>query len=162
MKACLYCGCTEIAACLVDDRPCAWSSHFSDRVPICTACEADTIMLIRLYGSRLGDHSLADTPGPPPVLVSGAAARALNSAAIGAVLAERLAQVERFGHDPDGDVLLSLDDLPRKAWEYLQIGRDCIRATGEKRDLPRARKKLVQSAALILAALDRLSAGSAL
>jgi len=41
---CIGCGCTEDAACVTTDGPCAWDVEFSIMagVPICTACVAES------------------------------------------------------------------------------------------------------------------------
>ena len=65
---------------------------------------------------------------------------------------ERHAQKHQHKHDPHDDAALPLHVLPATARDYLQIAID--RLHGDRTDLPRARKKLVQAAALIVAALE--------
>lgn len=75
---------------------------------------------------------------------------------LGAVIRERVAQLDAHGHMPEADAELPLHALPHKALDYLQIALECTQGIRGQRDLPRARKKLAQAAALCLAALDRL------
>ena len=79
----------------------------------------------------------------------------LQGAAMAAIIAERREQLRR-GHDADADAMLPLDALPRAAGEYLRIAKECIQGIHGEQDLIRAQKKLAQSAALMMAAYDRL------
>lgn len=85
-----------------------------------------------------------------------------RSPGLAAIMYERAGQLKR-GHDAEADAMLPLDALPRKAHDFILIAVDCIRATGDRRDLPRARRKLAQAGALLLAAIERLegAAGTA-
>jgi hypothetical protein len=62
----------------------------------------------------------------------------LETAALRDVLAERLRQVETFGHSPEADSELPVDWLVRKVWERAQIALDCVKEP----NIPRARAKL--------------------
>lgn len=75
--------------------------------------------------------------------------------ALGDVLRERVRHATDLGYDSDHDDGLSVDYLPRQAAQRMTIATDRL-ATGGRRDLPGARKALVQAAALALAAIDRL------
>ena len=79
----------------------------------------------------------------------------IEGPAMVAIVDERLKQIE-LGHDAEADAMLPIDALPKRAAEFLQVAIDRIRATGDRRDLPRARTKLAQAAALCIAALDHL------
>jgi hypothetical protein len=73
------------------------------------------------------------------------------------VLAERLKQVELHGHDPEEDRLQPLERLPDLVSQYAITAMNRAQR-GPGRHLPGARKKLVQVAALALAAIDRIDA----
>lgn len=88
-----------------------------------------------------------------------ALARALEGPGMRSIIAARIDQL-RMGHSAETDALLPLDYLPRQAKDFLMIATECIRGIDGKQDLPRARKKLSQSAALLLAAIDRLDAAA--
>jgi hypothetical protein len=75
--------------------------------------------------------------------------------ALGDVLRERVRHTTDLGYDRDHDDALPVDFLPRQASQRMTIAMDRL-ATGGRRDLVGARKALVQSAALTLAAIDRL------
>lgn len=68
---------------------------------------------------------------------------------------ERSRQVS-FGHDDNADAALHIAALPIKAREFLIIAIDRMTCARDRRDLPRARRKLVQAGALVAAAIDRL------
>lgn len=76
--------------------------------------------------------------------------------ALDEIAAERFAQVDRFGHAPERDAALPLDELPKKAREYVTIGIDRLHPFQGELNIPLARKKLVQAAALLIAAIERL------
>lgn len=79
----------------------------------------------------------------------------IATAALGDVLRERVRHQTDLGYDRDHDDGLPVDFLPRQASQRMTIALDRM-ATGGRRDLDGARKALVQSAALALAAIDRL------
>lgn len=81
----------------------------------------------------------------------------LESQALADVLAERIKQIDDRGHTLEADLALSLDALPRLVATYATIARD--RATrGKQFTLPGARKKIIQAAALAIAAAERIDA----
>jgi hypothetical protein len=83
----------------------------------------------------------------------------LEGPALASVIEARLAQIDH-GHTSERDMDTVIDFLPRQARDFIVIAIDCIRADMSPQDLPRARKKLAQAAALCLAALDRLAVTS--
>lgn len=82
--------------------------------------------------------------------------RILQGPALQAAIAARLQQVVRHGHDAEADAMLALDALPLRAREYLAAALEQIRGHHTERNLPVARKNLARTAALCLAAYDRL------
>jgi hypothetical protein len=79
----------------------------------------------------------------------------LESRAIGLVIDARLSQLAR-GHSADADAALPVHALPAKAKEFAQIAGECCQPWNGETNLPRARKKLAETAALCLAAIDRI------
>lgn len=79
----------------------------------------------------------------------------LEGAAIAAVLQERVAQCDRYGHDPLAERELPPHYLTNRATEFGKSARDRSQP-GSQQHLIGARKKAVQAAALWLAAIDVL------
>lgn len=79
----------------------------------------------------------------------------LESPALAAVLAERLAQIDLRGHDPESDAGQPPHRLPDLAAQYARISAERA-APGPSQHLAGARKKAVQAAALAIAAVERL------
>lgn len=73
---------------------------------------------------------------------------------IEAVIAERIRQVEQFGHTPEDDLKLELGVLPKEARQYLSSALDELhfRRAGWR---DRYRFRLKKAGAMILAALDQ-------
>lgn len=86
---------------------------------------------------------------------------ARRAAILAEVSAERQRQVFEFGHNEDADRDLSVAALPAKTLEFAIIARDCA-SIGSCHDLTRARRKLVQVAALAVAAIERIDGGAEL
>jgi hypothetical protein len=80
-----------------------------------------------------------------------------ESNALRDALAERLKQVEKHGYDPEEDRLQPVERLPELIVQYAIIAKERSQR-GPAHNLPGARKKLVQVAALALAAIDRIDA----
>jgi hypothetical protein len=80
-----------------------------------------------------------------------------ESSALRDVLAERLKQVEKYDYDPEHDRTQPLEVLPDLVSQYAITAMNRAQR-GPGRHLPGARKKLVQVAALALAAIDRIDA----
>lgn len=83
--------------------------------------------------------------------------RALESAALASVIAERLAQIDKHGHDPQRDAAQAPDRLLHLAKDYCQIAAERAQR-GKNQHLSAARKKAVQSAALAIAAIEVIDA----
>jgi hypothetical protein len=83
-------------------------------------------------------------------------ANAIRGPAVHAAIDMRLEQIVRFGHEAEHDDMQPLFHLPRQARERLIAAIEQIEATGEKRQLPAARKNLARVAAMCMAAIDRL------
>lgn len=170
MTACAFCGCTETNACVgADNRPCGWSGKFPRDLPICTLCEPEVLALIQRYAvvrtpTRPGViktelEAAAEPTGQEAraALIDDPIVRMIEGRALSEVIRERVAQLEKFGHGLARDAAQPLDELPRKASEYLRDGLELIRGTVRGQDLDGARRKLVRATALGLAALDRLA-----
>jgi len=80
----------------------------------------------------------------------------LATAALGDVLRERARHAEELGYDREHDDGLQVEFLPCQALRRMTVAVDRINPNNARRDIDGARKALVQSAALILAAIDRL------
>lgn len=80
----------------------------------------------------------------------------IQGRAVREVLEQRITQVVKFGHTRDGDASLPSGWLPNDAKNDLIGALDLINGGPDRRDLPRARKRIIRAAALCLAALDRL------
>ena len=94
-------------------------------------------------------HPIAADPASP-------AARVIASAGLQAVIAERLAQVERWGHTPEADAA-------RPLWSFFVDLRNLTNAACDWhrfRSVKRAqlRRQLVKLAAFAIALVDRLDA----
>jgi hypothetical protein len=94
-------------------------------------------------------------PDIPPERFA-AVAQLWNSPAIGQFINRRVEQLIRYGHLPDGDVQLPLDELIRKALPYASDALDIARGQGGRDNLPYALAKLEKAGALLLAAHDRI------
>lgn len=81
---------------------------------------------------------------------------AVQGPAIRAVLEARIEQIVRHGHDREHDEMLPITRLPQLAREQLSMALDTSLTAGERRDLRVARRRLARSAAMCLAAIDRL------
>lgn len=94
---------------------------------------------------------LTDDPRP--------ATRALTfGPVVQAIVAERIAQIARHGHDAAHDRSGSAERLPRVAKDYLQGAIDQIACAAETRNLVAARRNVVRACAVGLAAIDRIDA----
>jgi hypothetical protein len=91
----------------------------------------------------------APTPGLPVDAIFGPE--------LAEVLAERARAIAVFGHDATADDAAGLHAIGAKASAFMQIADD--RATGprERRNLPAAKKKAVQAAALCLALIAAIN-----
>jgi hypothetical protein len=83
---------------------------------------------------------------------------AVTSPAVRAVLEMRIEQIVKHGHDAEADLMLPILWLPKQAHEYAQIAVESVGVTGRDRDLERACKCLARTAALSIAAIDRIRA----
>jgi hypothetical protein len=83
-------------------------------------------------------------------------ANAIRGPAVQAAIDMRIEQIVRYGHDSEHDDMQPLFHLPRQARERLIAAIEQIEGTGEKRQLPAARKNLARVAAMCMAAIDRL------
>jgi hypothetical protein len=83
---------------------------------------------------------------------------AVSGPALKAVLEMRIEQIVKYGHTVENDAMLPLLWLPRQAADYARIACDRVGVTGKDRNLNAAIKALVRSAALSLAAIDRIKA----
>lgn len=95
-------------------------------------------------------------PSPAGSTTSGRDLELVNAAfgpAVRAAVAMRIVQLEH-GHDREADSMLAIDQLPRRAREFLSAATEQM--TGEKRHLPAARRNLARTAAMCFAAIDRL------
>jgi hypothetical protein len=81
---------------------------------------------------------------------------ALQGSAVRAVLEARVEQIAKHGHGREHDAMLPIGALPRRAKEMAQMASEVIDATVEQRNLDVARRRLARTAALCLAAIDRL------
>jgi sugar phosphate isomerase/epimerase len=100
-----------------------------------------------LFGEAAAEASVEQLPS----LIA-----ALQGPAVRLALEMRLEQIVRHGHDAEADAMLPLDHLPRQARDRLVAAIEQISATAEKRNLPVAMKNLARTAALCLAAIDRI------
>lgn len=83
---------------------------------------------------------------------------AIRGPAVRGAIDMRLEQLLKHGHDAEHDMMLPIDQLPRLARERTAMAIEQISGTGEKQNLPVARKNLLRAAAICLAAVDRLDA----
>src|SRR5688572_1972686 len=81
---------------------------------------------------------------------------AIRGPAVRGAIDMRLEQLLKHGHDSEHDMMLPLDQLPRLARERAIMAIEQISGTGEKQNLPVARRNLLRAAAICLAAVDRL------
>jgi hypothetical protein len=86
---------------------------------------------------------------------------AIAGPAVRAVLEMRIEQIVKHGHSIENDETLPLLWLPRQAREHAQVACDRIGVTGKDRNLEAVEKSLARTAALCLAALDRIRAARA-
>ncbi|MES2138005.1 MAG: hypothetical protein V4502_13230 [Pseudomonadota bacterium] len=86
---------------------------------------------------------------------------ALTGPALRAVLDARVELRVKHGHSAEGDLMLAITALPKAAKDYAQMAVEAIGVTGRDRNLGLARRRLARSAALILAAIDRIDAAMA-
>ena len=82
----------------------------------------------------------------------------LQGPAVRSVLETRVEQVVKHGHTLEGDLDMPTGWLANEAKADLVIALDLINAGPDRRDLPRARKRVARAAAMCLAALDVLDA----
>jgi hypothetical protein len=88
-------------------------------------------------------------------------ANAIRGPAVQAAIDMRIEAIVRFGHDSEHDDMQPIQHLPRQARERLIAAIEQIEGTGEKRQLPAARKNLARVAAMCMAAIDRLDRATA-
>lgn len=81
---------------------------------------------------------------------------AVQGPAVKAVLAARLEQIVKNGHDREHDELEPIYKLPRLVREFAAAAVDCIETEPDRQNLEVARRRLVRAAAAALAAVDRL------
>lgn len=85
----------------------------------------------------------------------------LTGAALRDVIAERIAQIDRRGFSLQADASRGPAFLAGLSRQYLQIAIDRLSAAPELRHPAAARKRMVEAAALALAAIDALDAAEA-
>lgn len=71
-------------------------------------------------------------------------------------MAARVAQIVRHGHTAEADEMMPILWLPKRVKEFAELAYRAIGVTGADRNLDAAEKRLAQTAALCLAAIDRL------
>jgi hypothetical protein len=81
---------------------------------------------------------------------------AIAGPSVKCVLEMRIEQIVKHGHSQENDETLPLLWLPKAVLQHAQIACDRIGVTGKDRNLPAAEKSLARTAALCLAALDRI------
>jgi hypothetical protein len=81
---------------------------------------------------------------------------AARGPAVRAAVDMRIEQIVKHGHDAEHDSMLPVDELPRLARQRLAAAIEQISGTGEKQNLPVARKNLARTAAMCMAAIDRI------
>jgi hypothetical protein len=86
---------------------------------------------------------------------------ALQGPAMRAVCEMRIEQIVKHGHTADNDAMLPILWLPKQARDHAQIACDRIGVTGRDRNLDSAKKSLARTAALCMAAIDRIDAAKA-
>lgn len=91
-----------------------------------------------------------------PLARAGELLAAIQGPAMRAVMEMRIEQIVKHGHTAEGDRMLPISLLPDEARKMAAAACDLIVATGERRNLPVARKRLARAAALCMAAIDRL------
>jgi hypothetical protein len=105
------------------------------------------------------DHaaaSLFDVAGSAPLASAEELRAALTGPAMAMVCRMRIEQIVKHGHTAENDETLPLIWLPKQARDHAQIACANIGVTGKDRNLAAAEKGLARTAALCLAALDRL------
>jgi hypothetical protein len=83
---------------------------------------------------------------------------ALQGPAMRAVCAMRVEQIVKHGHTAENDEMLPILWLPKQARDHAQIACDRVGVTGKDRNLEAAKLSLARTAALCLAAIDRIDA----
>lgn len=91
-----------------------------------------------------------------PATLAAELANAAAGPALRAVMTMRMQQIVAHGHDSEADSMLAVDRLPQLAREYLIAAQEQIAGTRGEQNLPVARKNLARTAAMCLAAMDRL------
>lgn len=100
-----------------------------------------------LFGEGAGEGRVAQL---------GELLEALQGAAVRDVLAMRIEQIVKHGHDAERDDMMAIDFLPREAASRLQAAVDRLRGLEGVRNIPAARLGLVRATAMALAAIQRL------
>ena len=83
-------------------------------------------------------------------------ANAIRGPAVQAAIDMRIEQIVRYGHDAEHDDMQAIDRLPHLARERLIAAIEQIAGTGERQHLAAARNNLARTAAMCMAAIDRL------
>lgn len=91
-----------------------------------------------------------------PAALAAELANAAAGPALQLVVSIRVEQIVVHGHDREADSMLAIERLPGRAREYLIAATEQIIGTGERQNLRVARKNLARTAAMCLAAMDRL------
>lgn len=83
---------------------------------------------------------------------------ALQGAAVRDVMAMRVEQIVKHGHNGERDAKKPVGELSRLALQFGHEACQLIEAGPERRDLAAARRKLIRQGAATLAAIDRVDA----
>jgi hypothetical protein len=114
-----------------------------------------------------GTHAIVDaaieegpqtlfTAAEVPLARSAELLAALQGSAMRAVMHMRIEQMVKHGHSRESDAMLPLLWLPKQAADHARNACDRVGVTGQGRNLAAAKKALARSAALALAAIDRI------
>jgi hypothetical protein len=99
------------------------------------------------------------TAADVPLMRSEELLAALQGPAMRSLMHMRIEQIVKHGHTAENDLMLPILWLPKQARDHAQIACERIGVTGRDRDLELAKRALARSAALCLAAIDRIDAG---
>ncbi|MGZ8286114.1 MAG: hypothetical protein ACXW27_08980 [Allosphingosinicella sp.] len=91
-----------------------------------------------------------------PATLAAELAHAAAGPALQDVLRFRIDQIVVHGHDAEADSMMAIERLPLQAREFLIAAVEQITGVRGEQALPVARKNLARTAAMCLAAMDRL------